>query len=89
MIQNKANLATVMLLLGVLFWGITFSVIKEAVEFVDVFSFISVRFLIASFLLLLIFIKRIKRYNLEILKKESLLAQYWQPVLFFKPLVLN
>ena len=47
-----------MLLFGVVFWAATFVFIKEAVAIVDVFSFISVRFILASLILSIIFIKR-------------------------------
>lgn len=72
--ESKVNLATVMLLLGVVFWGATFVFIKEAVAIVDVFSFISVRFFIASILLSLIFFKRFRNYNREIFKKGVIIG---------------
>lgn len=74
MVENKANLATGMLLLGVVFWGATFVFIKEAVAIVDVYSFISTRFLIAVLILSLIFFRRFQKYNLDIFKKGILIG---------------
>jgi drug/metabolite transporter (DMT)-like permease len=68
------NIANGALLLGVVFWAATFVVIKEAVEFVDVYSFISVRFLIASAILSLIFFRRFRNYDLKVLKKGVLIG---------------
>ena len=87
--ESKVNLATVMLLLGVVFWGATFVFIKEAVAIVDVFSFISVRFFIASILLSLIFFKRFRRYNREIFKKGVIIEIVLAAAFIFKPWGLN
>lgn len=73
-INDKSKLATWMILLGVVFWGATFVFIKQAVNFVDVFSFLSVRFIIAGLLLCLIFCKKFKKYNREILWKGILIG---------------
>ncbi|MEF8848862.1 MAG: DMT family transporter [Candidatus Thermoplasmatota archaeon] len=69
MFKKKENTATLFLLLGVFFWGTTFVFIKEAVGIIDVFSFNSIRFFISSIFLSVIFIKRFKNFNYDILKK--------------------
>ncbi|MCX6777572.1 MAG: DMT family transporter [Candidatus Micrarchaeota archaeon] len=66
--MNDENKATLLLLIGVIFWGMTFSLIKEAVQSVDAFSFVSVRFFIASIILTLVFLKKLKNYSMEVLK---------------------
>lgn len=71
---NKANLATWMILLGVLFWGATFSFTRQAVGIIDVYSFLSVRFIIASLIIAAIFIRNFKLYTKEIFWKGILLG---------------
>jgi len=71
---EKSKLATWMILLGVLFWGATFSFTKQAVGIVDVYSFLSIRFIIASILLAIIFANKFKLYTKEILWKGILLG---------------
>lgn len=68
MLKDKTNQATIMLLLGVLFWGMTFAFIREAMQYTDAFSFISIRFFIASIILTVIFFNKLKDYSKEILK---------------------
>lgn len=63
MFQNtklKIEGAYVLLILTTFFWGVTFVVVKDAVNQVDVFVFLSQRFIAASFILLLLwpFLKR-------------------------------
>lgn len=63
-----------MLLVGVMFWGLTFSVIKEAMNFIDVFSFISIRFLLASLLLSIIFYKSLKKITKKVIIKGVIIG---------------
>lgn len=56
--MDKTKLATGLLLLGVIFWAATFTLIKQALQFIDVFSFLSVRFIIAGLVLTIIFLPK-------------------------------
>jgi drug/metabolite transporter (DMT)-like permease len=86
---NRANLATVMLLIAVVFWAATFIVVKEAVAVVDVFSFLSLRFLIASILLGLVFFKKFRSYNLETLKEGTVVGVVLAAALIFQTIGLQ
>lgn len=72
--MKESAVATAMLLLGVVFWGMTFSFIKEAMTFVDAFSFISVRFVIASLILTALLLKRLGRCSAQTLKTGILVG---------------
>jgi len=63
MLQNKKLKiagAYILLILTTFFWGVTFVIVKDAVNQVDVFVFLAQRFIAASFILLLLwpFLKR-------------------------------
>lgn len=75
-IKNKSIL---LLLLGTIFWGMTFVFIKDAVSLISVAGFLGYRFLLASLVLGLIFIKRLRKINWETFKNASLLSL---PLLF-------
>ena len=75
-IKNKS---ISLLLLGTIFWGMTFVFIKDAVSLISVAGFLGYRFLLASLVLSLIFIKRLRKINLETFKNASLLSL---PLLF-------
>ncbi len=55
-----------LLLLVSFFWGITFVTVKEAIQFMPPFSFLSWRFSLAFLLLFLVSIKRVRRIDIEI-----------------------
>ncbi|PXY02185.1 EamA/RhaT family transporter [Marinifilum breve] len=66
--------AIFLLLLGTIFWGMTFVFIKDAVSLMSVAGFLGYRFLLAGFVLALIFIKRIKRLDRTTLKYGALMS---------------
>ena len=77
MFQNtklKIEGAYILLILTTFFWGITFVVVKDAVNQVDVFVFLAQRFIAASFILLLLwpFLKR--RIDWKTLLRGSVLG---------------
>ncbi|WP_319575301.1 DMT family transporter [uncultured Desulfobacter sp.] len=77
MFQNtklKTEGAYILLILTTFFWGITFVVVKDAVNQVDVFVFLAQRFIAASFILLLLwpFLKR--RVDWKTLLRGSVLG---------------
>lgn len=65
---DNATKATILLLIGVAFWGMTFSVMKEALESIDAFSFTFIRFLIAGIILTVIFSKELRNCSFETIK---------------------
>jgi drug/metabolite transporter (DMT)-like permease len=66
-------LSIVGLLCAALFWGISFPAMK-VVEDLPTFYIISIRFLVASIALVIIFYKRFRNYNRQILKYAFLLS---------------
>jgi len=71
---EKNKQATILLLIGTIFWGMTFVFIKEGVSIINVYSFLSFRFIIAGIILGLIFIHKFKHFNFKLLKYGLLLA---------------
>nr|WP_320118090.1 DMT family transporter [uncultured Marinifilum sp.] len=63
-----------LLLLGTIFWGMTFVFIKDAVSLISVTNFLAYRFLLAALVLVFIFFKRLNRFNLDTLKYGAILA---------------
>ncbi|MGZ2371388.1 DMT family transporter [Ancylomarina sp. YFZ004] len=66
--------AILLLLLGTIFWGMTFVFIKDAVSLMSVASFLGYRFLLATLLLVCLFFKRFAKYDWATLKYGALLA---------------
>ena len=62
---EKNKQATILLLIGTIFWGMTFVFIKEGVSIINVYSFLSFRFIIAGIILGLIFIHKFKHFNFK------------------------
>ena len=59
--------AGILLLVTTFFWGVTFTIVKDAINQVDVFVFLSQRFLIASAIMLPIALIRANRINCKLL----------------------
>lgn len=72
--MNSKSLATPLLLLGTLFWGMTFVFIKEGTSFLNLYNFLSYRFLLAGAILSLLFVRRLSLLNWRILKYGLLLS---------------
>lgn len=72
--MNNKNLATVLLLIGTLFWGMTFVFIKEGISIINVYNFLAYRFFIAAGILSIIFFKKLKNISYDILKYGLILA---------------
>ena len=68
--------AIFLLLVTTLFWGITFTVVKRAVEEVDVFVFLSQRFLAAFFILLPVSLFRISHLSIKVLRDGIILGLF-------------
>lgn len=67
----KTRIATPALLFGVLFWGVSFPAVKQAVATTDAYSFLSVRFTISTLILCPLFYKNLRRVN-----RRTLLAGF-------------
>ncbi len=65
---GKNVTATILLLIGTAFWGITFVYVKEGISIIDLYAFLSIRFMIGAAILSLIFISRMRNFNTRILK---------------------
>lgn len=72
--MNLKIKAILLLLLGTLFWGMTFVFIKDAVSLMSVAGFLGYRFLLASIVLMLIFMKRLRNFDRNIIKYGTLLS---------------
>ena len=67
--KNKNFVATILLLIGTFFWGMTFVLVKEGIEIIDVYTFLGIRFFIAALVLAVVFYK-------ELLKIDTKLVYY-------------
>ena len=66
--------AILLLLLGTIFWGMTFVFIKDAVSLISVANFLGYRFLLATLILACLFFKRFRKYDWNTLKYGALLS---------------
>jgi drug/metabolite transporter (DMT)-like permease len=66
--------AGILLLITTFFWGVTFTIVKDAVSQVDVFVFLSQRFLIASAIMLPFALVSAKKVNSNLLKHGMILG---------------
>ncbi|MDD2716618.1 MAG: DMT family transporter [Candidatus Wallbacteria bacterium] len=71
MVDNKRK-AMLLLLLVSFFWGLTFVLVKEGISLVNVYTFLSWRFLIATLAIIPFFYRRIFKIN-----GPLLLAGFW------------
>lgn len=66
--------AGILLLITTFFWGVTFTIVKDAVSRVDVFVFLSQRFLIAAAIMLPFGLVKAKKVNTPLLKHGTILG---------------
>ena len=77
MIKADTRFKAEMTLLGVvIIWGYTFPVIKNVLESILPFTFLTYRFLLASSVILLIFQKKLKKITLQTVSKGFLLGLF-------------
>ena len=77
MIKANTRFKAEMTLLGVvIIWGYTFPVIKNVLELIPPFTFLTYRFLLASSVILLIFRKKLKRITIQTVSKGFLLGLF-------------
>jgi len=62
------------LLIIVIIWGSTFALIKGVIDLIPPYTLLTYRFLLAALILIVIFWKRLKKFNIIILKKGSLIG---------------
>ncbi|AND83664.1 EamA family transporter [Clostridium tyrobutyricum] len=79
----------ILLLCITIVWGSTFILMKNVLDSMSTFQFLSLRFITATIVLLLIFHKRIKFLNLEIIKYGCLIGLMLSGSLVFQVLGLN
>jgi drug/metabolite transporter (DMT)-like permease len=78
-----------LLLITTFFWGMTFTLVKEAITKVDVFVFLSQRFLVASLLLLLFCLIRRRSLTFQILRRGILLGIFLFAAYAFQTVALH
>lgn len=77
MIKANTRFKAEMTLLGVvIIWGYTFPVIKNVLELIPPFTFLTYRFLLASSVIFLIFRKKLKRITIQTVSKGFLLGLF-------------
>lgn len=73
-IKTQELISDISLLLIAVIWGSTFIIIKQTIENIPTFAFLSIRFGVASLLLLILCFKRIRNINSELLKDGTKLG---------------
>jgi len=71
---SKEYIADLLLLSVTIFWGSTFIIVKKAIEEMPTFAFLSIRFWIASILLMLMFLRRLKKINMKLVRDGIILG---------------
>lgn len=71
---KQEHAADLLLLSVTIFWGSTFIIVKKSIEIMPTFAFLSVRFWLASFILFLLFFKKLKKLDKNILRDGSMLG---------------
>jgi drug/metabolite transporter (DMT)-like permease len=74
--STKKFWAVSLLLVTTFFWGVTFTIVKEAIEKVDVFVFLAQRFLLSFALLLPGCLIRRRHFSWPLLKRASILGLF-------------
>ena len=64
---SKEHIADLLLLSVTIFWGSTFIVVKESISMMPTFAFLSIRFWIASILLIVMFSYKLKHLNIDLI----------------------
>ncbi len=65
---KQEHIADLLLLSVTVFWGSTFIIVKQSIAIMPTFAFLSIRFWLASIILILLFFKKLKHLNKQILK---------------------
>ena len=70
----KSIQAEIYLLIIVIIWGSTFALIKGVIDLIPPYTYLAYRFLLAALILIVIFWKRLKKLNIMVLEKGSLIG---------------
>jgi drug/metabolite transporter (DMT)-like permease len=87
--QLKKLGAGFLLIVTAFFWGITFTLVKEAIGHVDVFVFLSQRFLMAFLILFPVCLFQKRRLTFKILKQGALLGIFLFSAYAFQTIALK
>lgn len=88
--RNRSNLkADLLLLFVVAIWGSTFPIMKIILTGIDSFNFIALRFLLAFFMLAIIYRSEIQKINYPTLKRGALLGVFLSGGYIFQIVGLN
>ncbi len=71
---KQEHIADFLLFSVTIFWGSTFIVVKKAIEMMPTFAFLSLRFWLATLLLIVMFLPRFKKINLSLVRDGVLLG---------------
>ncbi|WP_035586534.1 DMT family transporter [Hippea jasoniae] len=71
---SKELIADLFLLSVTIFWGSTFIIVKKSIEMMPTFAFLTIRFFIATVLLVIMFFPKLKQLNKEILRDGVILG---------------
>ncbi len=71
---KQEQIADLLLLSVTIFWGSTFIIVKKSIEIMPTFAFLSIRFWLASFILSLLFFRKFKKIDKNILRDGFLLG---------------
>jgi len=80
--------AAVLLLTTTFFWGVTFTVVKQAIESVDVFVFLSQRFILAFVLILPICMFKGRNFDYRTLRQGCIMGLFLFGVYAFQTIAL-
>lgn len=72
--MTKANTANIFLMLCAIMWGVTFTVIKAATQYIDASTFVAVRFVIASVIFAVMVRHQVKYTNRRLIKETLILG---------------
>ena len=70
----KGIQAEIYLLVIVIIWGSTFALIKGVIDTIPPYTYLAYRFLLAALILVVLFWRRFKKFNIMILRKGSLIG---------------
>jgi len=88
-LKRREYTADASLMLISLIWGSTFIVIKKSIDSFDPISFVSVRFIIASAVMLIISANRLNKIDKALLKDGTILGLALFAIYFFQTLALK